>query len=161
MNVLVLADTHVPGHVRALPTSLDRHLEAADVILHAGDLTAPELLDQLAAHAPVHAVAGNMDGADVRERGIGERLELELEGVPVAMVHDAGARPGREQRLRRWFPGANVVVFGHSHEPVCDWHDGMLLLNPGSPTWKRRAPVPTVAKLAITGDHLHAELIPV
>jgi len=131
------------------------------VILHAGDLTAPELLDQLATHAPVHAVAGNMDGAGVRERGIGERLELELLGVPVAMVHDAGARQGREGRLRRGFPGARVVVFGHSHDPVCDWHDGMLLLNPGSPTWKRRAPVPTVAKIAITGDHLHAELIPV
>jgi uncharacterized protein len=161
VNVLVLADTHVPGHARALPASLDRHLAWAEVILHAGDLTAPELLDQLAAHAPVHAVAGNMDGADLRERGVGERLELELGGVPVAMVHDAGARHGREQRLRRWFPAATVVVFGHSHDPVCDWHEGRLLLNPGSPTWKRRAPHPTVAKIAIEHDHLHAELIPV
>ena len=161
MNVLVLADTHVPSHARTLPGSLATHLDWADVILHAGDVTAAAVLDELSAHAPVHAVRGNMDGPDLRDRGVPERLELELAGVPVAMVHDSGARQGRAERLRRWFPQARVIIFGHSHDPLCEHHQGVLLLNPGSPTWKRRAALPTVARLEITHDHVDAELIPV
>ena len=159
MNVLVLADTHVPDHARALPDALDRHLRWAELILHAGDVTDAAVLDELEAHAPVRAVVGNIDRPNVAARGTAKRLRLELEGVAVAMVHDAGARAGREPRLRSWFPGAAVIVFGHSHQPVNELLDGVRFLNPGSPTWKRRAPQPTVARLVLGSSAAHAELV--
>lgn len=98
-------------------------------------------LDELAELAPVHAVLGNNDtGLDLPER-----LELELEGVRVGMVHDSGARTGREGRLSRWFPACDLVVFGHSHIPVDAAGRGQRLLNPGSPTDKRTQPHHTLA----------------
>ena len=93
VNVLVLADTHVPGHARALPAALDRHLRWADLILHAGDVTDARAGPAGRTRAGAR-VAGNIDRPDVPARGIAERLRLELQGVPVAMVHDAGARAG-------------------------------------------------------------------
>ncbi len=160
MRVLVLADTHVPDHARALPASLAPHLEWAELILHAGDATSADVLVELSASAPVRAVVGNMDGWDVPGWGAAEQLELELEGVRVAMLHDSGARHGREARLRRRFPDAGVIVFAHSHQPVNEVADGVRFLNPGSPTWKRRAPEPTVARLTLAGGRAEAELVP-
>ena len=159
MNVLVLADTHVPDHVRVLPATLRPHLEWAEAILHAGDLTSANALVELRAYAPVHAVLGNIDGWDVRALGLPETLELELDGVAVAMIHDSGQRIGREQRLRRRFPDASVIVFGHSHQPVDEIVDGVRFLNPGSPTWKRRAAHPTVARMVIDGGRVECSLL--
>src|SRR5689334_21295403 len=116
MRVAVLADTHLRPGGRRLPATVVAELEAADVILHAGDVVDGFLLDELASFAPVHAVLGNNDHGLVDR--LPDRLELECGGVPIAMVHDSGARAGRPARLRRWFPEAHVVVFGHSHEPV-------------------------------------------
>ena len=92
------------------------HVEDADVVLHAGDVVTGDLLDALRARRPVHAVLGNNDKALVG--ALPDRLELELAGVPLGMVHDSGPRAGRERRMRRWFPAARLVVFGHSHEPI-------------------------------------------
>lgn len=148
MNVLVLADTHIgPSRPnRRLPDAVYGLLDRTDAVLHAGDVTAPELLHELAGFAPVHAVLGNNDVA----LRLPERLEVELAGVRVAMVHDSGARAGRAGRLRRWFPVADVVVFGHSHLP---WREvdpgGQLHLNPGSPTERRLAPTTTVGWLEL------------
>jgi hypothetical protein len=148
VNVVVLADTHIgpsrPG--RRLPDGVYELLDRADAVLHAGDVTAPELLHELAGFAPVHAVLGNNDVA----LPLPERLELELGGVRVAMVHDSGAKAGRAGRLRRMFPDADVVVFGHSHLP---WHEvdpgGQLHFNPGSPTERRMAPTKTAGWLEL------------
>ena len=96
----------------------------------------PALLDTLAVYAPVKAVRGNLDPPDFR---LPETLEFEFGGVLVAMIHDSGPKKGRQNRLRRRFPEAHVIVFGHSHIPWLDDEDGLLLLNPGSPTDKRRA----------------------
>jgi len=159
VNALVLSDTHVPDHARALPASLVPHLEWAEVILHAGDLTSADVLAELRAYAPVHAVLGNIDGWDVRALGLPEILQLELGGVRVAMVHDSGQRAGREQRLRRRFPEADVIVFGHSHQPVDAVVDGVRFLNPGSPTWKRRAPEPTVARMTVVDGVVETSLV--
>lgn len=146
-RVLVLADTHLSGdRVDRLPAPVATAAAGADVILHAGDVTSQALLDHLATFAPVHAVCGNNDH-DLAQ-ALPERLELEVGGVRVAMVHDSGQSAGRARRLRRWFPDADVVVFGHSHIPVCErTDDGLLLVNPGSPTQRRRQPHPTFAVL--------------
>jgi putative phosphoesterase len=147
LRVAVLSDTHVaPG--RTLPDEVWAELATAQAILHAGDVVSAQLLDELAAVAPVHAVLGNND------TGLGgalpERLQVDLAGVAVALVHDSGARAGRPARLRRWFPHADLVVFGHSHEPVDEvGQDGQRLFNPGSPTQRRRQPRRTMGWLEL------------
>ena len=123
-------------------------------------MTSAAVLDELAAYAPVHAVVGNIDRPDVAAWGAHDELRLELEGVAVAMLHDAGRCAGREARLRRRFPDARLVVFGHSHDPLDVEHDGQRLLNPGSPTWKRRAPAPTIAWAEISAGRLATCLVP-
>ena len=159
MRVLVTGDTHVPDFTRALPPGLDPHLEWAEVILHTGDATSAATLEQLAISAPVHAALGNIDPPEVADWGARPEVELVLDGVPVAIVHDAGPRRGREARLRGRFPRARVVAFGHSHDPLVEEHDGVLLLNPGSPTWKRRAPRPTVIRMETARGEVRAELV--
>ena len=151
VRVLVLSDTHLPAARAAdLPATVRAELDRCDVILHAGDVVCAETLDVLRAHAPLHAVLGNNDHG--LQRLLPDRLELEVGGVPVAMVHDSGPRTGRPARLRRWFPEAAVVVFGHSHEPVDELgDDGQRLFNPGSPTQRRRQPHPTLGVLEL-GD---------
>lgn len=156
MRALLLSDTHIgpsrPG--RRLPDRVYDLLAGTDVVLHAGDVTAPDLLHELAGFAPVHAVLGNND----LELRLPERLEVDVDGVRVAMVHDSGPAAGRARRLRRWFPDADVVVFGHSHLP---WREvdpgGQLHLNPGSPTERRRAPARTVITLEVDGGEVVAD----
>lgn len=158
LRVVVVADTHLRGD-RALPARATVEIERADVILHAGDVLTSDVLDGLRRHAPVHAVLGNNDH---ELRGaLPERLEVDLAGVRVAMVHDAGPRVGRPARLHRWFPHADLVVFGHSHDPVdVDGVDGQRLFNPGSPTQRRRQPHPTIGRLELRdGRIVHHEII--
>lgn len=132
------------------------------MILHAGDVCTPAVLDELAGFAPVHAVLGNNDGPDVLAWGVPPRLELELAGLPVAMVHDAGPATGRPARLRRWFPAAALVVFGHSHIPWDQTHDGQRSFNPGSPTDRRRQPQGTMGLLRVGAGRLRsARIVPV
>jgi putative phosphoesterase len=157
VRLAVIADTHIPTRARDLPPGAWRVIDATDGVLHAGDVVDPALLERLRERGPLWAVLGNNDHA---LRGVlPERLELELGGVPVAMVHDAGAAAGRRARLRRWFPGARVAVFGHSHVPVVEDDGGLLLLNPGSPTDRRRMPTFTVAVLTLEGGHAAAEIV--
>ena len=154
MRVAVLSDTHAPRYWKSCPPEVARVLEHAEVILHAGDVCTPDVLDELSEWAPVHAVRGNNDGIDVAEWGAPDTLTLELAGLSVAMVHDSGPRVGRPARLRRWFPDAKLVVFGHSHIPLNEEHDGQRIFNPGSPTDKRRQPRGTAGLLRIEGGEL-------
>jgi putative phosphoesterase len=149
VRVLVLSDTHIPDFAKRLPDGLAPHLLAADVIVHAGDVTSPSVLDELAAYAPVHAALGNGDGPDVAAWGAREEVRLSLDGIPTAMVHISGPAKGRERRLLRRFPEARIIVFGHSHIPWNVEENGVLLFNPGSPTWKRRQPHPTFGVLTL------------
>ena len=151
-----MSDTHVPRRATVLPEGLLPHLERADLVLHAGDLISPSLLDEISLHAPVRAVKGNVDGPDVN---LPERLELDFGGVRVAMVHDSGREEGRRRRLARRFPGARVVVFGHSHIPFLEDKGGLMLLNPGSPTDKRRQPDYTFALLLVEEGRVQAEIL--
>lgn len=161
MKVAVLADTHTLGPRRPLPIGAWPYIETADHILHAGDVCDPALLDELATFAPVTAVMGNCDGPDVRHWGAIDEAVVELEGVRVVMVHDAGPRSARRSRMSARWPAARVVVFGHSHIPYNEDADGLLLFNPGSPTWKRTAPFPSMGLLWIDGNSVEGEVFPV
>jgi putative phosphoesterase len=153
-EIVVLADTHIRRNsARRLPPGVYAALEGADLVLHAGDVVTGALLEELNGFAPTLAVLGNND-AELRGRLPEERL-VAVEGVRIAMVHASGARPGREARLRRRFPTADVVVFGHSHIPVdAAGLDGQRLFNPGSPTERRSQPVHTFGRLVIDGGTL-------
>jgi putative phosphoesterase len=162
VRVVVLADTHAPRRWRACPAPVAARLRGAALILHAGDVCTAQVLDELAGYAPVLAVRGNNDGRDVAAWGAPDRLETEIEGLRVAMVHDSGPAPGRPARLRRWFPGAGLVVFGHSHIPLDHAENGQRIFNPGSPTDRRRQPHGTVGLLDIAGGRLvRAQIVPV
>lgn len=162
MNVVVLADTHAPRCWRGVPPRVGAHLTSADLILHAGDVCTADVLDELSGYAPVHAVRGNNDGPDVAEWGAPDRLDLEIDGLAVGMIHDSGAATGRLVRMRRAFPDRDLVVFGHSHIPLDVVGEGPRLFNPGSPTDRRRQPFGTIGLLAIEGGRLlEARIVPV
>jgi putative phosphoesterase len=160
VHVVVVSDTHIRrGSARRLPDAAYAHLEQADVILHAGDVLVADVLDELGGFAPVHAVLGNND---IELVGLlPETRVLELAGVRLAMVHDSGPSSGRSGRLKRRFPDADVVVFGHSHIP---WNetgvDCQLLFNPGSPTERRTQAHHTLGTLdledgQVVAHHIH------
>jgi uncharacterized protein len=160
MRVVVVSDTHAPRFWKVCPPGLIPHLKRADLILHAGDVCVPSVLDTLAAYSPVRVVLGNNDGAEVAAWGASETAEFEIDGLRVAMIHDSGQRDGRLARLRRRFPSADLVVFGHSHIPMDVSGHGLRILNPGSPTDKRRQPAATFAELSIAGGVIHrAEIV--
>jgi putative phosphoesterase len=159
LEVVVLADTHMqPGRSTVLPPRVVDALSTCDLILHAGDVLTVEVLDELATLAPVHAVLGNNDHTLVGK--LPDRLEVDLAGVRIGMVHDSGGPNGRSRRLRRWFPDAAIVVFGHSHEPVdVEGDEGQRLFNPGSPTQRRRQPHPTMGRLTLHDGQIEAHRI--
>jgi uncharacterized protein len=139
--IAVLADTHMPKGGRVLPERAVALLGEAEATLHAGDFFALETLREIESRSrgPVYAVHGNVDRADLREL-LPETLEVDLDGARIAMVHDAGPSKGRLGRMRKHFPAADAVVFGHSHLPLQEEEDGFQIFNPGSPTERRRAP---------------------
>lgn len=140
MRLAIISDTHLPRGRRRLPDDCVAELRAADVILHGGDIATAAVLDELEALGPpVRAVLGNVDGADLAGR-IPETDTFEAAGARFAMVHDAGPAKGRLARLRRRFPDADVVVFGHSHIPLHEREGAFQIFNPGSPTDRRRQP---------------------
>jgi putative phosphoesterase len=147
VRLAVISDTHLPRGARKLPDDCVARLRAADLVLHAGDLVSAGFLDELEALGPpVVAVHGNVDEGAVRRR-LPERRTVDAGGVAIGMVHDAGPGAGRLERLRRAFPGCAAVVFGHSHIPLHETgQDGFQILNPGSPTDRRRQPRHTMAE---------------
>ncbi len=145
--IAVIADTHMPRGARRLPDRCVELIAAAEAVIHAGDFFATSALEEVRALCPVvHAVHGNVDEEQLR-RSLPAELEIEIERRTVAIVHDAGPAQGRLARLRRRFPGADAVVFGHSHLPLHEAEDGFQIFNPGSPTERRRAPRPSMGLL--------------
>ncbi len=140
-RLALVSDTHLPRGARRLPEACVARLRAADLVIHAGDLVREEVLDALEALGPpVRAVHGNVDEPALQAR-LPAELVLDLDGVRLAVVHDAGPARGRAARMRRRFPDADAVVFGHSHIPLHEvGPDGLVLFNPGSPTDRRRQP---------------------
>ena len=142
-RLLLVSDTHVPARARRLPVELLRAADAADLVIHAGDWVDASVLDLLEQHARVLGVYGNNDGADLRTR-LPEVARQVIDGIRFAVIHETGSKEGREARMDAAFPDADVLVFGHSHIP---WDSttphGLRLLNPGSPTDRRRMPACT------------------
>jgi putative phosphoesterase len=160
--VIVLADTHAPRRWKGCPPAVAALLAGADAILHAGDVCVPRVLDELSKWAPVHAVLGNNDGPDVVAWGVPTRLSIVLAGLPISMIHDSGPAAGRSARLRRMFPDAALVAFGHSHIPWNEEVAGQRAFNPGSPTDRRRQQHATVGLLEIEdGVLLEARIVAV
>lgn len=159
MRLLILADTHIPRRARDLPPQLWTEVDQADVVCHAGDWVTTDLLDRLDARAArLIAVYGNNDGPLLRAR-LPEIASADLDGLAVSVIHDTGPTGGRESRAASRFPGADVLIFGHSHIP---WDTvtangragGLRLLNPGSPTDRRRQPVGTFLTAEIADGRL-------
>jgi putative phosphoesterase len=141
MRIALISDTHMPRGERRVPDFCVEAMLDSDLIIHAGDLSSIAVLDWLETLGPpVYAVHGNVDSPEVRER-LPERLEVGLsEGLSLGVIHDAGPAKGRLARMRRAFPGADAVVFGHSHIPLHEELNGFQIFNPGSPTERRRSP---------------------
>src|SRR5215217_2224698 len=159
MRLAIISDTHMPRGDRAIPAECIERMRAADAILHAGDLVALEVFELLRSLGPpVHAVRGNVDGPEVAMRLPALAL-VEAEGARIVMTHDGGPGPGRLARLRRRFPDADAVVFGHSHIPLHEEQDGFHIFNPGSPTERRRAPKHTMGEAEANAGTLAFRLI--
>ena len=159
MQIAIIADTHMPRGGRRLPEACLDRLKAADLILHAGDLMRLPVLHELECYGPVVAVHGNVDDADVRA-ALAAVASVDADGRTIGLVHDAGPAKGRLARLRRRFPDADAVVFGHSHIPLHDQApDGFQIFNPGSPTERRRAPHHTMGIATTNGGELAFELL--
>ena len=144
MNLLLISDTHVPKRARDLPAQVWDEVEQADVVIHAGDWVDMSLFDALEGRANrLLACWGNNDSPKLRAR-LPEVAEATLNGVHFTVVHETGAAAGRDERMSRRYPDTDVLVFGHSHIP---WDTtsstGLRLLNPGSPTDRRRQPFHT------------------
>jgi putative phosphoesterase len=158
-RLAIVADTHMPRGRRKLPQRCLDELRAADLIVHLGDFSAVSVLERLEALGPpLAAVHGNVDDAELRRR-LPTELALDVGGVRIGLVHDAGPRRGRLERLRDRFPGAAAVLFGHSHLPLHETGDGFQIFNPGSPTERRRAPSRTMGIGEVEGGSLRLRLI--
>lgn len=155
MRLVLISDTHLPVRAKKLPAVLWAEIEVADVVIHAGDWVNVELLDELTERsARLIGCWGNNDGPLLRAR-LPEVARVSLDGVSLAVVHETGAAKGREERCERAYPDVDVLVFGHSHIP---WDTtsprGLRLLNPGSPTDRRRQPYCTYQTATIESGRL-------
>jgi len=159
LNVLVLSDTHMPARARELPVPVKEAVAKADLILHAGDLASEAVLADLENHAPVVAVYGNVDVDELRKR-LPRRVIVPIRQYRIGLIHGDGSWSSTMARAAAAFANESVdcVVFGHSHQPICERRLGVLFLNPGSPTDKRRQPKHSFAWLR-PGTTLEAELV--
>ena len=155
MRLVLISDTHMPARARDLPARLWADIEAADAVVHAGDWVHVDLVDELEARSNrLIGCWGNTDGPELRSR-LPERADVSLAGLRFTVVHETGAAAGRETRMTNLYPETDVLVFGHSHIP---WDTtaagGLRLLNPGSPTDRRRQPFCTYMTAAIESGAL-------
>jgi putative phosphoesterase len=155
-RLLLIADTHVPRRARELPDAVWREVEHADVVVHAGDWVEAHVLDELETRARrVIGVWGNNDGPELRSR-LPEIARATIDGIGMAVIHETGGAAGREARMEAAFPLTDLLVFGHSHIP---WNtttpSGLRLLNPGSPTDRRRQPAHTLMTVVADAGRLH------
>lgn len=156
----VLSDTHVPVRARRLPPELFTRLQGVDLILHAGDLVDESVLLELQSLAPVEAVAGNMDPPHLHER-LKRRKLLQGGGLQIGLIHGDGMRRTTRQRAEEAFRDfqPQVIVFGHSHQPVCTYTGNTLLFNPGSCVDPRRAGRPSYGLLHLDSGGVNGEII--
>jgi len=159
VNLLLVSDTHLPVRAKDLPAPVWAAVDVADVVVHAGDWVRVDLLDALESRAArLVGVYGNNDGPELRAR-LPEVARFDAAGVRTAVVHETGAAAGRERRCAAAYPDVDLLVFGHSHIPwdtTATRADGstLRLLNPGSPTDRRRRPTFTWMTVVADGGRL-------
>ncbi len=158
MRIAVVSDTHMPRGRRRLPDECVRNLAAADLVLHGGDVVTAGVLEELAGLAPLEAVHGNMDEPALRE-ALPARRVVEVEGARIGMVHVPGPPRGRHERLAAAFPDCDAVVYGHTHTPEVTRHGDAWILNPGSPTERRRSPTRAMRLLEVRRGVVEPELV--
>jgi putative phosphoesterase len=157
--VALISDTHLPRGNRRLPDACVERLQQSDLIVHAGDIATAEVLQDIKAIGPkVVAVYGNVDSAEL-QRALPEATSVDAQGVNLTVVHDAGPATGRLKRMRKRFPQADAVVFGHSHIPLHETQDGFQIFNPGSPTDRRRQPAHTMGLARVDNGAIEFELV--
>jgi uncharacterized protein len=161
MVIAVIADTHLPRGARRIPDACVERMRESDLVIHAGDISTREVLDQLAktVDRPIAAVHGNVDTAELQNE-LPEARVIDADGAKIAVVHDAGPATGRLNRMRKRFPDTNAVVFGHSHIPLHERDDqGLQIFNPGSPTDRRRQPRHTMGLAHVQDGAVRFELV--
>lgn len=159
MRIAVVSDTHLPRGRRVLPVACVERLRTADLVLHCGDVaTAATLADLEALGPPVLAVVGNVDEPALHETLPVERV-VEVGDARIGMVHVPGAEAGHAERLVQRFPDCDAIVYGHTHLPEMTQHGAVWILNPGSPTERRRAPFPSMIVVDVRDGRLTPELI--
>lgn len=161
-TMLLLADTHIPARAKRLPGAVLDAIDAADIVVHAGDWVDLATLDVIESRAKLFSgVYGNNDGADLRER-LPEVARFDVNGQRCAVIHETGPARRREERMDQAFPDTDILIFGHSHIP---WDSvtpaGLRLLNPGSPTDRRRQPDCTMMIVEISDAAVDVSLIPI
>ncbi len=159
MKIVITGDTHIPGRGNKLPTRLTVECRDADLIIHTGDFRSPAVLDELEQFAEVRAVFGNIDGEDIQAR-VPRRQLFEAGGLRIGLVHGHGEKKTTEQRAVETFADdeVDVIIFGHSHIPLVKYFKRMLLLNPGSPTDKRKLPYYSFIVLTLD-EEVKAEVV--
>jgi putative phosphoesterase len=159
VRLAIVSDTHLPRGRRRIPERCWTEMAGADLIVHAGDFTALEVLYELdSLGPPLAAVHGNVDSVEVRER-LPEARVVDAGGARIAIVHDAGPARGRLARMRRRFPDVDAVIFGHSHVPLHESDGDFQLFNPGSPTDRRRQPLHTMGIARVSDGVVEFELL--
>jgi hypothetical protein len=160
VRLAIISDTHMTGTgARRLPQRCVELIAGSDLLVHAGDIMTVDALTEIEAIGPpLRAVTGNMDGWDLRGR-LPESDQIDLGGTTLAVVHDAGPAAGRLGRMRRRFPGADAVVFGHSHIPLHERDGDFQIFNPGSPTDRRRSPSHSMGIARVEAARIEFELI--
>ena len=157
MLIAIISDTHLPRGTRRLPDECVERIRSAELLVHAGDISTPEVLAEIVGLGPpVVAVHGNVDSAEL-QRSLPEALMVDAGGPKLAVVHDAGPRTRRLERMRARFPDADAVVFGHSHIPLHEEAGGFQIFNPGSPTDRRRQPRHTMGLARVERGRLAFE----
>ena len=157
--VAVISDTHLPRGSRRLSEQCIERLRSSELILHAGDFVSTAFLAELRALGPrVEAVHGNADERALRDL-LPRELVVAVEGARIAMVHEAGPAAGREARLAARFDGCTAVVYGHTHAPQVERRGAVWILNPGSPTERRRSPARSMLVVRVSRTRLEPELV--
>ena len=156
MRIAVLADTHIPKRAKTLPEKAWEIVRSADAIIHAGDVLSRVFLEELKEAAPLYVVRGNND-VDLDD--LAEVLEFSIEGVNIALIHDSGPKDGRARRMRKRFPHADLVIFGHSHIPMDETVEDLHLFNPGSATDRRLQPRCSLGLLELNAGRMTSEIV--
>ncbi len=160
-KVAIVSDTHMPKGKRRLPERCLELCAAADLIIHGGDLSERSVLDMFETLGPpVVAIHGNVDSRELTE-ALPERRTVEIERTRLGLIHDAGQKQGRLERMKVEFPDHQAVIFGHSHLPLheIDPADGFQIFNPGSPTERRRSPFKSMGLAVVDGAEVRFEVV--